>query len=48
VTLSLYPQRLGNEAFANKEFDDAIKHYSGAIKIDPKNHVYFSNRRYDV
>lgn len=35
---------LGNKAFAAKDFDDAIAHYSDAIKIDRTNHVYFSNR----
>jgi Tetratricopeptide repeat len=38
--------RLGNKAFADKKFNDAIQHYTDAIKMDPSNHVYFSNRRY--
>jgi hypothetical protein len=37
--------RLGNECFANKQFDEAILHYSTAIKEDPDNAVYYSNRR---
>jgi tetratricopeptide (TPR) repeat protein len=37
--------RLGNTAFAAKEFDEAIKHYTAAIAIDSKNCVYYSNRR---
>jgi Putative Zn-dependent protease, contains TPR repeats len=38
------PFRLGNKAFAAKDFDQAIQHYTNAIKIDPNNHVFFSNR----
>mmetsp|Transcript_20038 Transcript_20038/g.22906 ORF Transcript_20038/g.22906 Transcript_20038/m.22906 type:complete len:263 (+) Transcript_20038:91-879(+) len=37
-------KQLGNEAFTLQEFDKAISLYSDAIKIDPKNHVFFSNR----
>jgi stress-induced-phosphoprotein 1 len=36
--------RLGNKAFAAKVYDEAIKHYTNAIKIDPNNHLFFSNR----
>ena len=36
--------RLGNKAFAGKNFAKAIEHYSEAIKIDASNHVFFSNR----
>mmetsp|Transcript_21248 Transcript_21248/g.29789 ORF Transcript_21248/g.29789 Transcript_21248/m.29789 type:complete len:263 (+) Transcript_21248:204-992(+) len=35
---------LGNKAFATKDFDEAIKCYTEAIKLDSANHVYFSNR----
>jgi len=34
----------GNRAFGEKRFDEAINFYSEAIKIDNRNHVYFSNR----
>lgn len=37
-------KELGNKAFSGKDFEEAIKHYSAAIKLDPKNHVYYSNR----
>ena len=37
--------RLGNAAFAAKEYDEAIKYYTAAIAIDSKNCVYYSNRR---
>mmetsp|Transcript_12236 Transcript_12236/g.16001 ORF Transcript_12236/g.16001 Transcript_12236/m.16001 type:complete len:264 (+) Transcript_12236:116-907(+) len=37
-------KELGNKAFGSKDFDAAIKHYSSAIQLDKKNHVYFSNR----
>jgi tetratricopeptide (TPR) repeat protein len=39
-------KRLGNEAFAKQAFDEAIAHYSEAIRLDPENAVYYSNRRY--
>jgi tetratricopeptide (TPR) repeat protein len=35
---------LGNEAFAAQQFDQAIQYYAQAIKKQPNNHVYFSNR----
>lgn len=38
--------RLGNIAFAAKDYDVAIAHYSDAIKKDRTNHVFYSNRRY--
>mmetsp|Transcript_14997 Transcript_14997/g.22837 ORF Transcript_14997/g.22837 Transcript_14997/m.22837 type:complete len:271 (+) Transcript_14997:39-851(+) len=34
----------GNTAFAAKKFTEAIGHYSEAIKLDAKNHIFFSNR----
>lgn len=34
----------GNKAFAAKNFTEAIEHYTKAIRVDPTNHVYFSNR----
>jgi len=34
----------GNRAFTEKRFDEAIGFYTEAIKIDNRNHVYFSNR----
>lgn len=37
-------KKLGNDAFAAKNYDEAIKHYSDAIKEDPDNPVYYSNR----
>jgi chaperonin cofactor prefoldin len=35
---------LGNAAFGSKEYDSSITHYSLSIKLDPSNHVYWSNR----
>lgn len=40
----LGPNRLGNEAFAAQQFDQAVHFYTQAIKKQPTNHVYFSNR----
>lgn len=34
----------GNAALSSGNYDDAIKHYTSAIEMDPKNHVLFSNR----
>jgi len=34
----------GNRAFGEKKYDEAINFYTEAIKIDARNHVYFSNR----
>ncbi|KAF1321230.1 Heat shock protein sti1, partial [Globisporangium splendens] len=39
-------KNLGNEEFNVKNFDKAIEYYSEAIRLDPANHVYYSNRRY--
>jgi tetratricopeptide (TPR) repeat protein len=36
--------RLGNKAFAAKQYDQAIQHYTKAILYDASNHIYFSNR----
>ncbi|KAG6620853.1 Heat shock protein sti1 [Phytophthora cinnamomi] len=35
---------LGNEEFNEKNFDKAVECYSEAIRLDPENHVYYSNR----
>ena len=37
-------KKLGNDAFAEKNFDEAIVLYTDAIKLDPDNAVYYSNR----
>lgn len=34
----------GNTAFQAKDFKEAIKHFTEAIKYDPTDHVFFSNR----
>jgi tetratricopeptide (TPR) repeat protein len=36
-------KKLGNEAFAAKDFEKAIGHYEAAIKIDPENPFFYSN-----
>jgi len=35
---------LGNKAIAEKNFDEAIKHFTEAIEIEPANHILYSNR----
>jgi len=37
-------KELGNKAFAAKEYKEAISYYTEAIQLDPKNHIYYSNR----
>lgn len=37
-------QAKGNAAFGAGSFQEAVEHFSEAIKIDASNHVYFSNR----
>lgn len=34
----------GNKAYAEKDYDEAIRLYTEAIALDPAGHVYFSNR----
>lgn len=40
--------RLGNDAFLLKDYAKALEHYSEAIRLDPQNAVYYSNRRYKL
>jgi tetratricopeptide (TPR) repeat protein len=37
-------KELGNQAFANKDYQGAISYYTEAITRNPKNHIYYSNR----
>lgn len=34
----------GNQALAEKRFDDAIRDYTAAIALNPREHIYYSNR----
>ena len=34
----------GNEAFKKNKFDEAVKHYTAAIEINPDDETYYSNR----
>ena len=38
------PSPLGNEFMKSEKYADALESYSQAIKLDPKNAVYFCNR----
>ncbi|KAF0689219.1 Aste57867_19306 [Aphanomyces stellatus] len=37
-------KNLGNEEFNAKNYDQAIHHYTEAIKLAPTNHIFYSNR----
>mmetsp|Transcript_85999 Transcript_85999/g.216472 ORF Transcript_85999/g.216472 Transcript_85999/m.216472 type:complete len:480 (-) Transcript_85999:142-1581(-) len=37
-------KKKGNEAFINKNWDEAIKNYNKAIQLDPKQASFYSNR----
>lgn len=37
-------KELGNSAYKNRQFDAALKHYEEAIKHDPTNMSYISNK----
>lgn len=37
-------KKKGNEYLKNKDFDKAIEYYTEAIKLNDKNHVFYSNR----
>lgn len=40
----LCAQKKGNAAFAAGNHEEAIEHFSEGIKVDPGNHVLYSNR----
>jgi len=35
---------LGNKAIAEKDFDQAVTHFTKAIELQPENHILYSNR----
>mmetsp|Transcript_4697 Transcript_4697/g.6851 ORF Transcript_4697/g.6851 Transcript_4697/m.6851 type:complete len:267 (-) Transcript_4697:124-924(-) len=37
-------KELGNAEFASKNYKKAIEHYTDGIRLDPHNHILFSNR----
>lgn len=41
---ALKEKELGNNAYKNKDFESALKHYEEAIKHDPTNMTYLSNQ----
>jgi len=42
--MALEAKKLGNESFQNKNYTEAVKWFSEAIKLDDGNHVLYSNR----
>uniref|UniRef100_A0A7N6BZT7 Stress-induced-phosphoprotein 1 n=1 Tax=Anabas testudineus TaxID=64144 RepID=A0A7N6BZT7_ANATE len=42
--MALKEKELGNAAYKNKDFEMALKHYEEAIKHDPTNMTYISNK----
>lgn len=41
---ALKEKELGNAAYKNKDFETAVKHYDEAMKHDPTNMTYISNK----
>jgi stress-induced-phosphoprotein 1 len=41
---ALEAKNKGNAAFSAGNYQDAVKHFSEAISLDPNNHVLYSNR----
>eukprot|EP01031_Cornospumella_fuschlensis_P027387 gene27387-33078_t len=39
-----HAKKLGNDAFLLKDYPKALEHYSEAIRLEPTNAVYYSNR----
>jgi hypothetical protein len=46
IFLNFFFCRLGNDAFAKRDYKVAIECYTKAIQREPKNHIFYSNRRY--
>ena len=44
ASLAAQAKERGNKAFGDGNFREAIRQYTEAIKYEPKNHVFFSNR----
>jgi tetratricopeptide (TPR) repeat protein len=44
IYYSILTNRLGNEAFSAKNYEEAIRFYTSAIQADGTNHVFYSNR----
>lgn len=37
-------KNLGNQAFKEQKYDEAVKYYGQAIEVAPTDHVLYSNR----
>lgn len=40
---NIYNQELGNKAFMNKNFVEALDYYSKAIEADPNDPIFYTN-----
>ena len=39
---------MGNKAFVNKNYEEAIEIYTKAIEIDPSDPIYYSNSTFNA
>ena len=44
VAAAIAAKEFAGACFIDDDFDDAIKHYSIAIRLDKTNHIYYTNR----
>jgi tetratricopeptide (TPR) repeat protein len=43
-SMALEAKNKGNAAFAQKDYQEALKYFTEAINLEPSNHVLYSNR----
>lgn len=41
---ALKEKELGNAAYKQRDFEEAIRHYDKAIELDPNNIVFYNNK----
>eukprot|EP01091_Cochliopodium_minus_P005107 TRINITY_DN15088_c0_g1_i1.p1 TRINITY_DN15088_c0_g1~~TRINITY_DN15088_c0_g1_i1.p1 ORF type:complete len:594 (-),score=234.40 TRINITY_DN15088_c0_g1_i1:2029-3810(-) len=44
IQKSIEEKDKGNKALQEKDYPKALEHYTNAIQLDPKNHIFYSNR----